>query len=197
MNPLLLLTLAGAMSYSNPIPEPEPEPDPEPPMFKFKTLFIMRGLPGSGKSSIAESLVGGGCQHSTVKDFRFLFGREGVICTTDSYFYDDWSPDGSYLFDPTKIALNHKMNQGAVQFAMDQGVPAIVVDNTNVQQWETDAYVKLAHQNGYKIVVVEVPHSDLQACADRNSHNVPPEIITNMNRKWETFRLPGSDGDKL
>src|SRR5690606_1380513 len=86
----------------------------EPSMFKFKTLFIMRGLPGSGKSSIAESLVGGGCQHTTVKDFRFLFGREGVICTTDAYFYDDWSPDGSYLFDPTKIALNHQLNQAAV-----------------------------------------------------------------------------------
>lgn len=180
--------------YNDPILEPEP--DPEPSMFKFKTLFIMRGLPGSGKSSIAESLVGGGW-HSTVKDFRFLVGREGVICTTDAYFYDDWSPDGSYLFDPTKIALNHQLNQAAVQFAMDQGVPAIVVDNTNVQKWETDAYVQLAHQNGYKIVVVEVPHSDLQTCADRNGHNVPSEVITNMDRRWEAFRLPGSDGDKL
>lgn len=167
-------------------------------MYNFKTLIIMRGIPGSGKSSIAASLTGGDCRHVTSNSgARYLYGREGVVCSTDSYFYDEWSPDGNYVFDPSKLGKNHAANQQAVADAMNMGVPCIVVDNTHVQKWETDAYTGMAEANGYKIVVVEVPHVSVDLCDERNSHGVPREALERMDNKWEMFRVAGTDGEEI
>jgi predicted kinase len=165
--------------------------------FKYKTLIIMRGLPGSGKSSIAQSLIGGDCQLAEANGFRYIVGPQGLICTTDAYFYSEWSEEGNYEFDFTKIKEHHDTNQKAVQHAMDTNTPCIIVDNTHVQQWEADIYARLAEENGYKIVVVEVPHVSVDLCDQRNSHGVPVEVLENMEANWETFRLVGNDGEKL
>jgi NEDD4-binding protein 2 len=188
---------------TTPMPQPKPkrspEKEPEDDMsFKFQTLVLMRGLPGSGKSSIAESLVGGSPSHVVDKNgYRYLYGANGVVCTTDSYFYDEWKPEGSYMFDPARIGHNHGLNQAAVGNAMSMGIPTIVVDNTHVQKWETDAYVALAMENGYKIVVVEVPHVSIDLCEMRNNHGVPRAALERMVNKWEKFSLDGSDGEKI
>lgn len=167
-------------------------------MFQFKTLFIMRGLPGSGKSSIAQSLVGGECQHVTTRDvFRCLLGKHGVVCTTDAYHYDEWSEDGNYNFNPEKLREFHQKNQDAVRFFMEQNVPGIVVDNTNMRNWEIEPYVDLAKELGYKLVCVEVPHVSTELCAQRNSHGVPQVKIENMWWRKENWNFPGTDGEEI
>ena len=167
-------------------------------MFQFKTLFIMRGLPGSGKSSIAQSLVGGECQHVTTRDvFRCLLGKHGVVCTTDAYHYDEWSEDGIYNFNPERLKEFHQLNQHAVRFFMKQNVPGIVVDNTNIKRWECERYTRLAELFGYKVVVVEVPHISIDTCEQRNQHGVPREALERMEMSWEKFRLNGTDGEEI
>ena len=50
----------------------------------MKKLFLVRGLPGSGKSTFAKALVG--------SDF--------LVCEADKFFYDK---EGNYNFDATKV----------------------------------------------------------------------------------------------
>lgn len=56
-----------------------------------KIVFIMRGVSGSGKSTIAKELA----------------YPEGVIHSTDDYFYNE---AGEYKFDPTKLSEYHEKN---------------------------------------------------------------------------------------
>jgi len=55
---------------------------------KVKTLIIMRGLPGSGKSTKA----------------KLFAGEKGLIYSTDDFFIID----GKYIYDPTKIVEYHQ-----------------------------------------------------------------------------------------
>jgi hypothetical protein len=206
MRHLALLAALGMMGR-NPVPARREDKEDNP--FDFKTLLIMRGLPGSGKSKMAESLIGGQGRKRTAEvpdpdggspeNYRFTVCKHGVVCTTDAYFYDSWDNGGQYIFNPKKIGYHHQLNQNAVSFAMSQNIPAIVVDNTNTQNWEMQKYVELAQHYGYKVVIVEVPHVDIDTCEARNSHDVPREVLEKMasNLAGHPYRGPGTDGDKL
>lgn len=207
MRHLAILAALGMMGAPS-APAPRRREEENPPL-KFKTCFLMRGLPGTGKSSVAKSLVGGGGQHviskvpdpegGTPERYRFILCNHGVVCTTDAYFYEDWEGDSDYNFNPANIGRNHQLNQNAVSYAMSQGIPGIVVDNTNTQNWEMEQYVKLAAHYGYKIVVVQVPHVSVDLCEERNTHNVPRNVLENMERKiaQKPYLLGGTDGEKL
>jgi hypothetical protein len=56
-----------------------------------KRLILLRGLPGSGKSTLA----------------REIAGKNGVICSTDDFFYND----GRYIFDASKLGEYHDLNK--------------------------------------------------------------------------------------
>ncbi len=131
-------------------------------------LVIMRGLPGSGKSHAAES-----------------YG--GLILSTDQYFMIT----GSYEFNPGLIGAAHSWNQQRCEYAMEDKVPVIVIDNTNIRLWEMKPYVMLAQKYGYRPVFC-YPETkwatNPEECAKRNSHGVPLEAIERMNQNFEHFR---------
>ena len=82
-------------------------------LFNFKTmsekiLYIVRGVPGSGKSTFAKRLVG--------DDF--------LVCEADKYFVD--KETGEYNFDFTKIKDAHKFCQNTVETYMKD---SLVNDN--------------------------------------------------------------------
>ena len=56
----------------------------------MKELFLLRGLPGSGKSTFA----------------NFVW-NEYAICEADKFFYDK---EGNYNFDATKIKQAHELS---------------------------------------------------------------------------------------
>jgi len=132
-----------------------------------KVVYIMRGLPGSGKSSLAGKI-----------------GETGVVFSTDDFF----TIDGKYQYDPEMIGYAHTWNQGRAKKAMRDGVSPIVIDNTHVAGWEAKPYVEAAIANGYKIEVRE-PQTpwkfDAEALAQKNSHGVPLDIIQQMINNWE------------
>jgi NEDD4-binding protein 2 len=133
-----------------------------------KTLVVMRGLPGSGKSYAAQV-------------------HGGLILSTDDYFV----VDGEYQFNPTLIGEAHAWNQKRASYAMEDKVPVIVVDNTNIRLWEMKPYVLLAQKHGYRPVFC-YPETEWatnpEECARRNSHGVPFEAIERMNQNFEQFR---------
>ncbi len=127
--------------------------------------YIMRGIPGSGKSTIAKKLIHDG----------------GVIHSTDDFFY----VNGEYYFDVTKIREYHNRNFEAFCQSMREGVPVVVCDNTNIMRHYFERYVEAARNAGYIVVFVILPHPDPEVAAQRTLHRVPSELITRMIEVWE------------
>ena len=122
-------------------------------------LYLVRGLPGSGKSTFAKTLGG---EHYEA----------------DMFFIDG---NGEYKFDSSKIKLAHEWCQDMVYMDMIKEIPKIVVSNTFTQEWEMRPYFDLAKNYGYKVftVVVENRHGGT------NQHEVPEEVLTKMCERFE------------
>lgn len=126
-----------------------------------KELIILRGVPGCGKSTVAESLV---------------FGvTTSAICTADDYFM----VEGEYKFDSTKLGQAHDACKSKCEKAMSLGVERVIVANTNTAEKEINPYIKLAEQYGYMVfsLVVENRHGG------KNEHGVPDESLGRMEER--------------
>lgn len=128
-----------------------------------KLLILFRGLPGAGKSTLAESL----CQRSHSADDFFV-------------------TDGEYRFNSEHIKLAHQYCQEKTEESMAQSIPTVGVANTFTQAWEIEPYFKLAQKYGYQIhtVIVENRHGN------GNVHAVPEAAISRMAERFEV-RLVG------
>lgn len=129
----------------------------------MKTLILLRGLPGAGKSTIARLLVGD-------KDYCHK--------EADMYFVDR---DGNYNFDGSKLKLAHEWCRGEVEFLMRHEHSTVVVSNTFTQEWEMEAYYELAKKYDYRVtaLVVENRHNG------KNVHGVPDEVLEKMAERFE------------
>ena len=124
-----------------------------------KILYIVRGIPWSGKSTFAKTLG-------------------GIHYEADMFFIDPTT--GEYKFDGSKIKLAHSWCMIQTQKAMVNDEPKIVVSNTFTQEWEMETYFKLAEENGYKVftIIVENRHGNT------NEHNVPEDKIEQMKNRF-------------
>ncbi len=133
-------------------------------------VVIARGVPGAGKTSTLLKLLGALASIGIA-----------IIHSTDDYFY----VDGQYRFDPTRLAQYHNLNFQAFCQSLSEGIPIVVCDNTNVQEWQYRRYVEAAQEAGYRVVFLVMPHPDPVVAAKRNKHNVPLRVIEEMIKKWE------------
>lgn len=124
-----------------------------------KILYIVRGVPGSGKSTFARQLTSN-------------------VFEADQYFIDN---EGNYNFIPSEIKNAHAECQDDVKSAMLSSIPKIAVSNTFTQEWEMNPYLELAKQFGYVVftVIVENRHGG------KNVHGVPEEKIELMKNRFE------------
>lgn len=123
-----------------------------------KILYIVRGIPGSGKSTFAK----------TLSDNHY---------EADMYFLDQ---ESNYNFDGTKIKNAHAWCLDRVKTDMAVARQKIVVSNTFTQEWEMDPYFEIAKQYGYKVfsVIVENRHEGI------NQHGVPEDKIEQMKNRF-------------
>ena len=126
----------------------------------MKTLFLIRGLPGSGKSSLIESLR---ITHNVSADMYHI-NSEGIY---------DWKPQN--------VKASHEWCKNQVRNFMLKEYTNIAVDNTFTIFRELGPYFELAEEFGYRVstLIVENRHGN------KSIHNVPEETIEKMKVRFE------------
>ena len=99
----------------------------------MKTLFLIRGCPGAGKSTLIKSLI------------------VSYAIAADDYHTD---ADGNYNWTPEKSKAGHKWCQEETEKAMASDfIDSIAVHNTFTQEWEMQPYFDLAKKYDYQVKI--------------------------------------------
>lgn len=127
-----------------------------------KNLYLVRGLPGAGKSSFVQSLL-----------------QEGEIAVAaDDFMVNE---KGEYEFDWQRLEEVHALCKEKVARAMRENVKRIFVHNTFKIRSELEPYQTLAAEHGYKVfsIVVENRHGGI------STKNTPGSTVEKMRKKFE------------
>lgn len=139
----------------------------------MKTLYILQGIPASGKSTLARAL-------------ELDLMQEGCrVYSTDDY----WGVD--YDHDCSKLAQAHAWNRARVAQAMHEGILHIIVDNTNLDKKSWEPYLLLAQEYNYTPQFIRCEVS-LETALARNSkrsthRQVPDKTITKMYNRFRNL----------
>lgn len=140
-------------------------------------MIILRGVPGSGKSTFAKSFISQN-------------GGNGKILSTDDYFMQIIDGVEVYVYNRSLLSEAHNWNQERATFECKKQTTPLIIDNTFVKKWEAKFYIKLGISYGYSISIKE-PNTkwwkerDASKMAELNSHNVDYFVIKRMIDNWE------------
>lgn len=125
-----------------------------------KILYIVRGLPGSGKTTLAHSIA-------------------QRVYSADDYFTD---ARGNYNFDASKLGVAHAQCMEGVKYALanwSPGFDRIAVANTFTTHKELAPYLELkSDEVDVFVMTVENYHGN------QSVHNVPQEKMEQMERRY-------------
>lgn len=141
----------------------------------MKRLILTRGVPGSGKSYLADQLS----RH---------YQAEGLHVATISSDDHLQSREGEYLWEGKMLFHSHKLVQLKLQLLLSQECPVIIIDNTHTRWSEIAEKAEMALRCGYDVIFKEPETSwkyDAQQCFERNKHGVPLESIQKMFERFE------------
>lgn len=124
-------------------------------------ITLIRGLPGSGKTTLAKKMV------------KNRLNTEYV--EADMYFIDD---SGKYVYDKTRIKAAHIWRFREVRRLVESGKD-VVVSNTFVKLQDMEPYRHLAKECGVPIRVIVMTENY------GSVHDVPRRVIDRMRKNWE------------
>lgn len=150
-------------------------------MAKTKVI-IMRGLPGSGKSTYLRNL------DKTSEHMN-------IICSADNYpgLYDADNNINFKLLSEAHDWCFAWFLRACLKVSNNRLDPwpdrprFIAVDNTNTRLFEMAPYRMLARALKLPVEFVKIGHAerDLELFAERNTHNVPLNSLKRMHKGWE------------
>lgn len=142
----------------------------------LRVCVILRGLPGSGKSFLAQQIL---------SETIGLEGYDDHILSADKFFMRR----GKYIYDPSRIQEAHDETQRLFTQRAAKAMSPLIVDNTNTEVWQMLVYIQVAVQNCYHIEILE-PNtpwkSSEKVLVTKNTHSVPLESIRRMKRFYES-----------
>lgn len=129
-------------------------------------LILLRGIPGSGKTTLAKILL------------QIRVTDEPEVLSADDFFENE---NGEYNFDASKLKEAHNYCQFRCSERMRQQKAKIIVANTFTQEWEMEIYYEMAKRYNYRVhtLIVENRHGS------ENIHGVSAEKIKQMKKRFE------------
>lgn len=126
-------------------------------------LFILRGHPGSGKKTIALTML--------------AEGLADIIHQQDHFFVDD---DDQYRFDESRVPEAVKYCYRNVEESLNKGL-RVVVANNFTKIWTVDRYIQNAKRFGAEVVV-------MRATGDYpNVTGVPAYQVATVKKMYEPY----------
>jgi len=130
--------------------------------------LILRGIPGSGKTRIAEALRA-----------EYAQPRAAIISIDDHF---TCGASGEYAFNITKLDEAHGqcIRRHTQLLTAPNAVPCLtIIDNTNSHSVRIAPYYAVAKAFGREAVVLTV-EADLETCLKRQTHNAPRGVVQRM-----------------
>jgi len=127
----------------------------------MKKFILIRGVSGSGKTSLAKMFE------------RFGFG----IVAADDFFID---VNGNYKYEPEEIAIAHAWCQErCLALLNNPHLAGVVVHNTSTRESDVQVYQQYAESHGFDFVcmVLENRHGN------SDIHNVPEEALARQEKQ--------------
>jgi predicted kinase len=129
-----------------------------------RSIILLRGLPGSGKTTLARELSENG---------------KYPVLSIDDYFT---TTEGTYSFKFDENHLAYRRCEVETEQEIHRGASKILVANTFTMEWEMKPYFELAKKNGYTIFVITVENYH----GKKNVHGIAEEKIEKMAAKYKT-----------
>jgi len=140
-------------------------------------IYIMRGLPGAGKTTWVR-----------------LNHPDARVCSADDFFLDN---EGIYRFDGALISEAHAHCLRnfvelltSLEREKEQDSPEVlVVDNTAIKAWEISPYYHLAKAYGHDVKIIQLM-CDPETAYSRNVHGVSMDLVETMAVNLTSEDLP-------
>jgi predicted kinase len=149
----------------------------------MKRLYIIRGLPGSGKSYLTREIIN-----------IWMFGEvekpsKIVVASNDDFHIH---PVRGYQWSMGTAEYAALWCRAKVAKAMFDDAPLIIVDNMHLTLKTFQPYLDLAAQFRYHVFIKQPATEwafDPEECAKRNVHKVPLEVIQKMLDSWQDIQI--------
>ena len=126
-----------------------------------KTLYLIRGVSGAGKTTLAE----------TMRDNKMI----------DSFIEADmfFGSLNAYMFDPNQLQEAHAWCQAQTRILLEDGLN-VAVSNTSTTEKEVEVYSSIAKEMGVNFVSLVVENRS----NTKTIHSVPDQTIEKQRKRF-------------